>query len=167
MKATDIKKKKERQLSPLEDANILFEWQIQKKLQVNIYLQFGVVIFLLIVVGFLFWQKNYFGSFTILIIILLIFLLKKEGGEINCAILNHGIRLKNEFFPWKNLESFWIFEDNIPEIYLKTKKAFVQNIPIPIKIKDAKKIKSILIKFLPEKKTQRSLSDIILRTLGM
>lgn len=166
MKNIDLKKTEKETPSPTEDLNALFDWRLKRKNQGNPYFQLGALIFLLIIGGFFFWQKNYFGTIAILGSIFLIFLSQKREEEIYCAILKGGIRVNNELFSWKNIESFWIFEE-AEEIYFKTKKAFVQNVPVPILKEDSGKIKNLLKTFIPEKKAQISLSEIIIRNLGI
>jgi hypothetical protein len=165
MANVDIKKENE-QIPAEDELRPLFEWKIQNKPQPNVYFQVGALIFLLIVATFFFWQKNYFGAMAILMVIFLIFISQREKEEIYCAITKKGMRVKNELFPWENLESFWIFEDT-SEIYLKNKKAILQQVSIPIRFLDAKKIRKLLLGFLPEKEVQRSLSEIFARKLGI
>lgn len=166
MKAIDVQKRKTNSTSlPNEDFKVLFEWKIQKKSQINKGLLIGVFVFLLATAGFLFWQGNYFGAFVIFMAIFLIVMFQGGEEEIDYAILKRGVKIKKEIFPWKNLESFWVFEE-IPEVYLKPKKAFIQNISLIIKKENAKKIRNILLKFLPEKETNISLSEMIFKKLG-
>jgi hypothetical protein len=166
MQVSDVKRKETKNsLSAADASKVLFEWKFQKKSQVNKGLLIGVFIFLFAAMGLLLWQENYFGSFVILMIVFLIFMLQSGEEEVNYAILKRGIKIKKEIFPWKNLESFWVFEE-IPEIYVKTKKAFISHISLQIKKEDGGKIRNILLEFLPEKETQLPLSELIFKRLG-
>ncbi len=144
----------------------LFEWKAPKNPIASPYFQVGTLILLLVMSGYLFWQKNYFGVMTLLMAIFLLFISQKGKEELYCAILKEGIRVNNEIFRWENLEGFWIFE-GFSEVYLKTKKAFLKNIPIPINKEDSERIRNLMIQFLQEKEIQISLSEIIIKKLGL
>lgn len=145
----------------------LFEWRSKKKPQASPYFQVFSVIFLIATAVFLlFLQKNYFGTVAILMVLLLIFMLQQKEEEIYCAITKRGLRVKNEIFPWQNLERFYIFE-NLSELHFKPKKSILQKISVPINKKDSSKIKKIILQFIPEKEIQISLSEIIVRKLGL
>lgn len=118
------------------------------------------------IVGLFLYQKNYFGVLTIVMVMFLIFFAQQGNEEIHCAISKRGFKIKNELFLWENIKSFWIFE-GISELCFRIKKGVVQNISVPIKIEDKERIKKILSNFLPEEETQRSLSEIIVKKIGL
>jgi len=167
MKILDnIKKEKGNNQSSVDNLKTLFEWKIKKSAQQSMVLKIGVIVFLLIITIILFLQKNLFGGVAILMAIFLIFMMQTNNKEkITYAILGGGIKIGKETFPWKNLKSFWIFE-NIPQLYIKTKGSIVQNISLPIEEKNIGKIREILLNFLAEKETTISLSEIIFKKLG-
>lgn len=167
MKILDnIKKERENDHSSVDNLKTLFEWEIKKSAQQSIALKMAVIVFLIIITIILFLQKNLFGGIAILMAIFLIFMMQTNNKEkIKYAILRGGIKIGKETFPWRNLKSFWIFE-NIPQLYIKTKGNLVQNISLPIEEKNIEKIREILLDFLPEKETTISLSEIIFKKLG-
>jgi hypothetical protein len=125
-----------------------------------------VIVFLIIITIILFLQKNLFGGIAILMAVFLILMMQINSKEkITYTILQGGIKIGKETFPWKNLKSFWIFE-NIPQIYIKTKGTMVQNISLPIEEKNIEKTREMLLEFLPEKEATISLSEIIFKKLG-
>ena len=162
----DLKEKNKENLSPEKKMISFFEWKEEKKSQKDIKWQIGVIFLLALIVGLFLYQKNYFGTLTMLMIIFLIFFAQKSNEEISCAILKRGFRIKNELFVWQNIKSFWIFE-NTSELSLKIKKGIVQNISVPIRKKDIKTIRNLLLRFLPEEETHTSLSEIIIRKIGL
>jgi hypothetical protein len=143
----------------------LFEWKSEnKKINDNSF-KILVIIFLFLFLFLLVWQKNFFGSTAVIMVIFTLIIGSGKDEIVECSILREGIKIKKELFPWKNLNSFYIFQDN-PEIYIKTKKGILQNIVVPINIEDAEKIRNIINKFIPEKEAQRSFSDLVLKKLG-
>ncbi len=160
MNSIDLKK------SFKEEEEIFLQWKKPKNTNKDKNWQIGANIFLGLCFLFFFWQKNYWGSVLILMIFLLIFSLGKREEEILFAITNRGVRVGREIFPYKNLESFWIFEEPC-EIYLKTKRAYLQYVPIPLPKEYLNPAKEILSKFLPEREAKRTLTETIARKIGL
>lgn len=161
MKITDVSKN----INNEEPQAVLFKWNykgenIDKKWQISIS------VFLVLCFALFLWQKNNFGAILILIILFLIFMLPSQKKEQYFTILKRGVGIGNEVFPWENLESFWIFEDP-PELYIKNKKMFPSYLTLPLNKQDIGRVKNILLNYLPEKETERSINDIISKKLGL
>ena len=162
MKILDLKKNPEREISQ----TILSEWKSGKKELLSRGWQIGITIFLIFCFLFFLWQKNYFGIILILIIAFFVFFSPRQEKDNYYALTEQGARIKNEVFPWKNLESFWIFE-NPPEIYLKSKKSYFPYIILPLEEQNFNTIKNILLNYLPKEEAEKNLFDIISRKLGL
>lgn len=143
----------------------LFEWKAQERTPLGKNWQIGTLVFLILSLIFFLWHKNYFGSILILIIFLIFFLPKKEK-ETYFSILNGGVRRADELFPYKNLESFWIF-DEANELYLKTKDSYLPYIVLPLNKESIEEIREVLSSFLPEKEAERNIFDVISRRIGI
>jgi len=159
MDSIDLKK------SFREEEKILLQWREENQNKDKNW-QIGITIFLGVCFLFFFWQKNYWGSLLVLIIFLLIFSLGKRKENILFAITNRGVRVGREIFPYKNLESFWIFKEPC-EIYLKTKRAYLQYVTIPLPKEYSNTAKEMLSRFLPEREAERTLLDTIARKIGL
>jgi len=159
MDSIDLKK------SFREEEKILLQWREENQNKDKNW-QIGITIFLGVCFLFFFWQKNYWGSLLVLIIFLLIFSLGKRKENILFAITNRGVRVGREIFPYKNLESFWIFKEPC-EIYLKTKRAYLQYVTIPLPKEYFNTAKEMLSRFLPEREAERTLLDTIARKIGL
>lgn len=166
MKVLDLKKENKENLPEEKSTVPVFEWEGEKKSQKDVIWQIGAIVFLILVMGLFLYQKNYFGVMTVLIIIFLMFIAQQGNEKIQCAISKKGFRVKNELFLWENIKSFWIFEDS-SELSLKIKKGIVQNVSVPIHEKDTERIKKFLLTFLPEEEVQKSLSEIIVKKIGL
>ena len=162
MKTLDLKKKLETEISEIA----LLEWENGEKDPLNKKWQVGIIIFLIICSLFFFLQKNYFGIILALIIAFLVFFSPKQKKNNYYALTKKGVRIKNENFPWKNLESFWIFE-NTTEIYLKSKKSYFPYIILPLEKQNINTARNILLNYLPEEEAEKNLFDIISRKLGL
>lgn len=142
---------------------IFLKWEVRKEKKDKNW-QIGVVIFILFSFFFFLSQGNYFGIILIFVITFLIFFLPRRKGT-QFAILERGVKIGNEVFPWQNLKGFWIFEDP-PELYLKSKKSYLPYIILPLLENHPEKVKKIVLNFLPEEEMERGIFDIIERKLG-
>ena len=67
---------------------------------------------------------------------------------------------------WQDIKSFWIFEDpEINALSLETKKISVPRLHIPLARQNIGATREVLKKYIPEKKQEESLTDIIARRL--
>ncbi|HOK35249.1 MAG TPA: hypothetical protein PLL80_01275 [Candidatus Pacearchaeota archaeon] len=161
-KHIDLQKK---ETSP-EPQETLFKWKYKKEDEIDKKWQIGITSFLIICMALFLWQKNYFGAALVAVIIFLIFFFPRQSKEQSFAIIERGIKIENELFPWKNLESFWIFEEPV-EVYIKNKKNFPSYISLPLYKRDIIRVKNILLNYLPEKEAQRNAFDTIGKKLGL
>ena len=162
MKTLDLKKNPERETPQA----VLLEWKSGKKEFLSRSWQIGIAIFLVLCFLFFLWQKNYFGIILILIIAFFVFFSPKQEKDNYYAITERGARIKDEVFPWKNLESFWIFKEP-PELYLKSKKSYFPYIILSLEEQDFNTIKNILLNYLPEEEAEKNLFDVISRKMGL
>jgi len=129
----------------------------------NSFFKLLFLIFLLISAIFFFYKKNIWGGgVTILILILILFFPKKQR---HFYIKKDGIQINKDFFGWKDLDSFFIFEDP-NELCFKTKKSFLPTFSLFLSKKDIEKAEEILLNYLPKKKMERSLLNIFSRMIG-
>lgn len=141
-------------------------WRMSEKGEREKNWQIGLIIFLIICLIFVLWQKNYFGLILVLVISFLLFS-SPSKKEIYFALLKRGARRGNEIFPWHNLQSFWIFESP-PEIYFQSKKAYLPyHIIFPLPRDYIDKTRKILSDFIPEKETEKNFFDILSERLGL
>ena len=101
------------------------------------------------------------GSFVVLIYAL------KEPVVVKIEITPKGIKVEDRLYAFSEIKSFWIFYEppEIKEISLYLKKPLFPNVFIPLGDLDPNQARRILLKFLPEKRHQESLFDILARKL--
>jgi len=154
---------------PQEEKNqisLIFSWKKNNKNQKSFFWQLVAGILGLTIGAYLFFQKNFWGAMTVVLAILTILILQSKNKEAECQILNKGIKINQDFYPWKNLKSFGIKED-LEELFIFTRGKLITTISVPINKKDILKIKGILKNYLPEKEVELSLGDIIARKIGL
>ncbi len=128
------------------------------------FIALGIIGLTLVVVAL--FMKNYL---FVLIIVLTIFLIYIQGlkhpQKIKFAISNEGVLIGEKEYLYAELKSFWIFEEPEQILSLLTKKITQPQLSIPLGDQNSKEIRKALIKFIPEKKQEETLSDIIARKI--
>jgi len=91
----------------------------------------------------------------------------KRPREISLAITPQGVKVERTLYTYENLRSFWLFYDppEIRELSLRSKKTVMPYIRIPLGEQDPVEIRQMLIKYLPEKKHQESITDNLARQI--
>lgn len=86
---------------------------------------------------------------------------KKEPKKIKFSISGNGVQIDQIVYKFEDLKSFWIFYElgKVKEISLRSKKAFMPYIKIPLGDQNPAEIRRLLLKFLPEKKQRESIID--------
>lgn len=129
----------------------------------------AVVIIALSIIIISFLLRN--GLFAILMIIgvttLLIFS-SKEPQVMEVNIDPRGITLGKEKYPFATLEEFWIdtSDEKDYKILLKSKKALMPLISVPIEEYHYLDIRDVLLDFLPEAELHEPFSQKIMERLG-
>ncbi|OHB08669.1 MAG: hypothetical protein A2W64_02040 [Candidatus Zambryskibacteria bacterium RIFCSPLOWO2_02_39_10] len=90
---------------------------------------------------------------------------RKKPKNIIFTIRNDGIQINNKLYEYKNLQSFWIFEEH-NELVLHSQKKLIPLIHINLNNEDKKHIKDLLLKFLPIKEENYPIYDIFARFIG-
>lgn len=87
----------------------------------------------------------------------------RKPSAVQCAITPRGVKIENRVYEFSDLKSFWIFYDpeDIKELSLESKKTMMPYIRAPLGDTDPVKLRETLLKFIPEKKHEESLTDII------
>lgn len=93
----------------------------------------------------------------------------QKPRKLNYAIQNRGIKAGSHFYPFKELESFWInYEPPLKkELLLKSKKKIMKHIKIPLDNNNPKSIREILKKVLKEEEQEETFVDIVTEKLGL
>ena len=78
----------------------------------------------------------------------------------------HGLRVDRQLFPYDNLETFWIHNGASPIIMIKSKRAFMPMLSIPLVGIDAALVREFLLHFLKEEHHQIPFSEHISRAVG-
>jgi len=113
-----------------------------------------------------------FNNFLLAIIIILAtFILfnyaKKEPRKINFIIDGRGIKIDNKLYKYKELKSFWMFYEppKIKELSIRSSKALLPYIKIPLFKQNPAEIRRFLLRFLPEKEHYESIIEEWMRKI--
>jgi hypothetical protein len=87
----------------------------------------------------------------------------RKSNAVKCAITPRGIKIENRVYEFSDLKSFWIFYEppETKELSLESKKTMMPIIRAPLGDTDPMKLREMLLRFIPEKKHEESLTDII------
>ncbi len=113
-------------------------------------------------------MQNYIFALLILLLSFLVYIQAlRKPPKIKIVISEKGIGIQENFYQYKELKSFWLFDD--PEIRIlsvESKKSLLHHrIAIPLADRDPNEIRQLLIQFIPEKRQEEVLTDIIARKL--
>ncbi len=89
--------------------------------------------------------------------------------RIDFAVTTRGIKIQNRLYEFQDLQSFWIFFDppHVKELSIESKKTFVPFLKIPLGETKPTAVREQLIKFIPEKKQEETLTEIVSRRFGL
>jgi len=84
------------------------------------------------------------------------------------SVSSKGISVNAKLYEFSALSSFWIFYNplELKEISLKSKKKIAPPVHIPLGDQNPVEVRSFLTKYIPEKKQEESLADVLLRSIG-
>ena len=126
----------------------------------------GIITVSIAVLAFIF-GNALFGILIVLSAGILIFYAVRAPEDVNYEINNRGIVVGKELYPYLTIESFWIETRNgDPKIILKSKKAVMPYIIIPVHDDSVDDISAVLHQFLEEKELQEPASHKIMEYLG-
>lgn len=91
----------------------------------------------------------------------------KKPEIMDIEINDRGLRMSRYYFPFSNLESFWVEEEHgMPRIIFKSKRILMPHIVIPLDGIDGNELRLFLKNHLPEEEQTEPLFELILEYLG-
>jgi hypothetical protein len=92
----------------------------------------------------------------------------RKPRTVHFAITNKGIEIDGHSYPYRDLKSFWIFNDSPQErsISITTKRVLNQKLVLPLGNLDPIEMRKILLPFLPEVRELPSALEMWLRRIG-
>jgi len=115
------------------------------------------------------WTRNYLLIIIIALFAIILYILhKKEPLIISIKITEKGIRFGDKFYPYKNIEEFWIIYDPPAKtLNIKTKNTFFPQVSIEIEDHDPLKIRDLLLEYIEENedKTEETNGEKLARRL--
>lgn len=91
----------------------------------------------------------------------------RRPAIIDIEINEKGVKAGKVFYPYSNLDSFWVEETHsYPKILLRSKKVLVTHIVIHLEEKDPEEVREFLREHLPEVEQSESLAHSVMEYLG-
>lgn len=106
-----------------------------------------------------------FAVFIIVAGVTLVLQVLRKPRPISVKIGENGITIEKTLYPYYSLDAFWVEEED-DNLILKSKKALVPYIIVPIGSIDKNRLHEYLSTFLEEKEMHESLSQKIMEYLG-
>ena len=126
----------------------------------------GIIVISIAALSF-FFNNALFGILILLSAGILIFYTIREPQEIEYEINRRGIMVGKELYPYLTIESFWIeTRGTEPKIILKSKKAVMPYIIIPLHEDSVDEVANVLSQFIEEKELQEPASHKVMEYLG-
>jgi hypothetical protein len=127
-----------------------------------------IIIAISIVVTSIMMHNILFAILVVLSVTTLLMFSNREPMVIEVEINDRGIRVEKELYPFTSLEAFWIdlSDRDDPKIILRSKKAVMPLIVIPIDEYNHEDIRLVLLDKLGEKEMHEPFSQKIMTKLG-
>jgi len=117
---------------------------------------------------------NYFFAVLLLISGLLLgFFAIKKPEMVSYELDEKGLKIKTRLYPYESIKSFWVQTDSTgdsalqPTLFIKSERAFMPILSIPIENKLAENIRSMMLsKNIIEEEMREHLSEKIMEILG-
>jgi hypothetical protein len=94
----------------------------------------------------------------------------REPKVLTFELTPRGIIIDHYLYPYSTLESFWIAEQHInkpdPKILIKSKKAFMSFIHLPVEEVDIEDVRDYLLLYLKEEELEESFLEKLLEYFG-
>ncbi len=109
-----------------------------------------------------------FGIIIVIATITLFLHAIKKPEYVKTRVAEGGLSVDNSFFPFAELESFCIHTDGgKSHLIVKSKRAIISRIVIPVEKTDEHTAREALIQYLPEKKLTVPFSHQVIEFLGL
>lgn len=111
---------------------------------------------------------NYF--FAVLLIlsgILLGFFAKKKPDVISYELNEKGLKIRTRLYPYENIKSFWVQIEPKSVLFIKSERAFMPIISVPLEDSLAAEVHDIFVSSnIPEEEMREHISEKIMESLG-
>lgn len=129
-------------------------------------------IFIALAVAFQIFQKNIITTALMVSIgLMILFQAKRKHENVGEILLSPlGIKIGSVNHHYSDIKSFWVDyqpENGIAELSIQLRKLYMPYLRIPIEGKNPVRLRSFLIRYIPEERHEISLSEVVSRRLGL
>ena len=130
------------------------------------YWAVGIVTLTIVVLAIIL-NQIIFAVLTLLGVLALTLHASRRPRILQFEINDRGIIIDDILYPFLHIESFWIPHDHArPKIILKSHKALMPLIHVPIDEVNPEDVREVLLKYIAETEHDEPLSHLILERLG-
>lgn len=133
------------------------------------YLVAGILI--LLAIGFLIWQKDWFTIVILLIVsaILFWYVRTTKPQKITYKVTPLGIYAGDRLYPFAEIHSFWmVYNEKVKTLYLAFTRKYLPTLVINVGEVDPVSLKNVLLRRIPEQeKRGENMVDKIVRIVGI
>jgi len=155
---------------PQEDKNVIFSWEGPEFETYSKSRNWYLVSFLFLfsIVVYALYTNSPIAAIVFILIGVMGYIHSNQKPKIfRFQITYDGILIGRELYSYENIQSFWIFYEppNTKILSLHIKGSLLPYIHVPLGEEDPVQIRQILMRFVPEKKQEHSLVDVLERIL--
>lgn len=155
--------------APADNLSTIFRWEIGEfeRRPLGRRVVFIVASVLFAVIGYALYTDSLLMAITFILIGVMGYIhARQEPGTVRCAIVRTGVTVNAEYYPFENIESFWVIEEpGRPILSLKTNALLSPYLHLPVHEGDIDALRVILAESVPEEEHPVSAVDIIERML--
>lgn len=111
---------------------------------------------------------NYFFAVLLTLSgILLGFFAKKKPDTVSYELNEKGLKIRTRLYPYENIKSFWVQIKPKPVLFIKSERAFMPIISVPIEENSAAEVHDVFVsQNIPEEEMREHVSEKIMESLG-
>lgn len=153
-----------------DNSNILVAWEAQEYMNKQRHKNWPLFVFSIAfcLIVYALFTDNLLMAILFILLSTTLYLFEKKDSDFHAfKITTEGIFAQDDFHDFSTLESFWIFYEPTGKkiLSLNSKKLFMPHIHIPLGNTDPVEIRELLLEFIPEKKQDEGLVELLERFL--
>lgn len=154
--------------------DILFSWEvdeyIERERSNDWFWTVGLILLVAIIISLV--TKNFIFAIFLLVsgFSLSVFLFRKPK-RLTVSITEKGIRIEHNFYAFKDIKQFWVEpedggQNGIRQVFFLLNRVVIPELSIPLEDTDPDKLRSFLLRKVPEGEIKESSANQIMEALG-
>lgn len=149
---------------------MIIEWQAleheEKEHSTDWFWALGVVIVASSITSIIF-HDYFFAMILVLGGFMLGYFATQKPKMVSYELNDKGLKIQTQFFPYKNIKSFWVRDEVKPTLFVKLDRFYMPMVSIPIEEEKVEDIKNLMLdNNIVEEEMKEHMSEKIMETLG-